>query len=294
MSGRRLPILSDAALDTAAHTRTSPNYVRRSHYAVALASSAILCILSLHALSSYAPLNIPTGSHDELLQKPELTTSSVGEGASWNSVAAALGGFSTSFVHSPALNISWLARPAGFGTRIPEDVGLTGVIEGIEDYAAKEYHDVQDVQRDTRGCNVDARALMHANPAYSAFNATTPSNNHTLPVRRIALIQRGECSFVIKLLNAQALNFDAVIVYNDAQHAADAQRSPSPISHTVPSDEAELISMWSPLREAGRIQIPSVFVAHKSGNTIAELARLAKAEGNKLTIVLEPEEVPRL
>lgn len=302
---------------------TSPRTITRQAYTLALLGSALLCLTSIHALSSYAPPHFGA-SHDELFYSPGLSNQArqaSAAGPSWNSLASALGGFTTSFVHAPALNVSWLARPAGFGPHITADLnydnatdtaGIAGVVESIATYALRDNLSREPGQSDSdtakRGCNIDAKALIHAHqqqwahlPVADVDEVTTAKKGTT---SRIALIQRGECSFVIKLLNAQALGFDAAIVYNDALHA----KSPSPGAalepiprapasadyDDAPSDEDELISMWSPLREAARVRIPSVFISHASGNTIENLLRLAQADNREFTLVLEPEDGPHV
>lgn len=137
----------------------------------------------------------------------------------WNSLVNALGGFSTSFVHSPQLNVSWIARPAGFGPRIVDSRGLQGRLEGIEKYASISVaHDIDEARR---GCSISLERryleLVHRQQHGSAWrHEGGPADDDGV---RIALVQRGGCPFVTKLLNAQALNYTAVIVYNDPAHA---------------------------------------------------------------------------
>lgn len=77
-----------------------------------------------------------------------------------------------------------------------------------------------------------------------------PNVSYVDPKKWIALIQRtpnGNCSFDVKVLNAQKAGFSAVIIYN--------------------SDSDNLIKMSSSGKYS--IKIPSVFVGHSTGLEIS-------------------------
>lgn len=281
-------------------------------YLASLVGSFLLCGLCIHGLSGYSP----PSHHDELIRLPSpslsrsgsssgapshstistLDMNSVLAGRSWNSLANALGGFSTSFIHAPSLNASWISRPAGFGPRIVKDAGLRGTLHTWADYTGGR------VERDTnnKACDVESRSFASPSPA--------PTHNSSVP--RIVLIERGDCPFITKLLHAQAANASAVIVYNDATHASGSQRqlddddkegragSRDIFDRT---EEDELISMWSPTREAHQLHIPSVFVSYHTGQTLLHLASLSASSSHEgkgslkaFEIVMEAEEPPHL
>lgn len=252
---------------------------RRIHpltYLISLVSAGILCILAVNQASSY----LQPPEHSELLRiansgnltsdaaRPE---SYITAATNWNSLANALGGFSTSFVHSPQLNVSWIGRPAGFGPRIAGRAGLEGRLDSISKFSTHSAT-VPDSDSARKGCQVDLEKMV------------------TNIVPRIALIERGGCPFIVKLINAQALQFQAAIIYNDPLHASHAG---GPFSSEY-AEEDELISMWSPSREASKLTIPSVFVAYNTGRTLENLQNIAKAHEEEFRIVLEAEEPPHL
>lgn len=267
-------------------------------YAFALLSAGILLVLSIAALEGYTPpVHLPN-HHDELFSSKHAdqhhghsqlvsdappgqnTGKSNQVSTSWNNIASVLGGFSTTYVTSPQLNTSWIARPAGFGGRITDGQGLVGKLE---------YMKLSDEASSTKkGSNIDRTGCQTGQPI-----ASHPKGKSGLP--RVALIKRGECQFITKLLNAQAQGFDAAIVYNDYDHArrANPDRDDDHLGFGG-SDEDELISMWSPSRQSAFLHIPSVFVSYLTGKT---LETLLAVEGDNLEdaiVILEPEDSPHL
>ena len=63
------------------------------------------------------------------------------------------------------------------------------------------------------------------------------------------MIRRGNCDFFKKVLNAQAVGAAAVVVYGS-------------------TESEELITMAAELDEVGTIDIPSVYVTKKTGETL--------------------------
>lgn len=270
-------------------------------YLTSLITALVVCLFLVTELAGYAP---PTHRHDELAAIPDegVATSGIQVGSpasafvvgqNWNSIANALGGFSTSFVHSPELNVSWIARPAGFGPRI-------GGYGGDDDEADR------GDRRKRAGVSGTLHSMIrHARPEVSDDNASGDSARRgchvdlDTPVRRarhqganIALIQRGDCPFISKLLNAQALKYDAAIVYNDELHSRPARHGSS--GEGEYTEEEELLSMWSPGAEARLLTIPSVFVGYSSGMALQNLITLAANHDDTFTVELEPEAPPHL
>lgn len=254
------------------HSPRRQGRISLTAYLSALSLSLVLCLLSIHALSSYAPPQL-SGQQEEQFQqlhRKAATSSqamSQAVGTSWNNLANALGGFGTSFVHAPELNISWTARPSGFGGRVVDEGGLRGQLTAIGDMASGEGGDV--IAR--RGCGV----------LRSPENTQQPW---------IAFVERGTCPFAFKIQAAQQVNASAVIVYNDASHASAGQHSGP---YGMQEDDG-LISMYAPMREAGKIHIPSVFVSYNTGKTLESLLAAAASESRGLVVVLEAEEPPHM
>lgn len=234
---------------------------------------------------------------------------------SWKSIANILGGFSTSFLTSPELNVSWVSRPAGFGPHVTDRRGYLGQLVRISGPP----HD----ENNMKGCNVNLTAILldkqeveaeaEAEPEIAmqrdiqqnkddddASRSATgnpsgmrsddeiqPAKDQPLP--RFALVERGECPFIVKILNAQAAGFDGVVVYNDEAHRGRQQGENNGFG-----DQDELISMWSPSREAGRITIPSVFVGYATGKTLLELLQASESRSEPFRIVMEAEDPPHL
>ena len=270
-------------------------------YAFALLSAAILCMLSIAALEGYGPPAHLPGRHDELFSryKPrdhrqqqgghsQLLDISSRESrkrtpervsASWNSIASVIGGFSTTYIASPQLNTSWIARPAGFGARIEGEalVGKLGYLHLPEDEDHKKLSKIS-ASIDRTGCRVFPGAPL------------PPKDG----MPRIALIERGDCPFLTKLLNAQAQGFDAAIIFNDYEHYKQKRPLRGDQDFDRHSGEDELISMWSPTREAALLHIPSVFVAHLTGKTLETLLAVESDSLNDAIIIMEPEETPHL
>lgn len=271
-------------------------------YVFAVVGGFVMLVLSIAALQGYSPPAHLPEHHDELFsvehadhhrvdgdsQLMQGGATQVEKGGrnqvstSWNNIASVLGGFSTTYVTSPQLNTSWIARPAGFGARITGGQGLVGKLEFMKMPKSVEVTEAPSTV-DRTGCHT-------AQPIYSPPNSDKPG----LP--RVALIQRGDCQFLTKLLNAQAQGFDAAIVYNDYEHSRrqreDRGGEASPSSDD--RDEDELISMWSPSRESAYLRIPSVFVSYRTGKI---LETLLAVEGDNLQdaiVILEPEDTPHL
>ena len=262
---------------------------RRIHpvlYLIALSTAtAALCLLSLGGFAN----QLPYPSHDELLSysesgslQPDPADSVASMPVSaldWNSLPNALGGFSTCYVHSPQLNVSWLSRPAAFGARITSQAGLQGRLESIARHpAVSSGNDAPDIDTDKakKGCQVDLSQRLS-----SSYKDGGES--------RIALIERGDCPFLTKLLNAQALGYQAAIMYNIPTHTLNPAR-PS----TDDDEENALISMWAPSREASRLRIPSVFVGYNTGRTLENLMHIAEKHEEEFQLVLESEVPPRM
>ena len=279
--------------------RQSQRRIHPAMYLVALVSAVLFCLVSVHGLSHYPSRS----SHDELLVRSSndrlglsqlqdnshasasgySSTSYTTSATSWTSLANALGGFSTSFVHSPQLNVSWISRPAGFGPHITGQAGLGGKLETIaHSINVNTTTTIIDAEKAKKGCDI------------SQFTTRLPSIHSQATEQqrecRIALVERGDCPFIVKLLNAQSLNYEAVIIYNDPAHAT---HPGGPFSGDY-SEEDELISMWSPSREASKLHIPSVFVAYNTGRTLENLINIAKNHGEEFRIDLRAEEPPRL
>lgn len=282
---------SDVEATGAGQQHTRAPRIHPALYAFAVISAAILFILSAAALEGYRPNAHFPGRHDELLVSPSGDHAGLGRcqqdksaapchsgkepkhvSASWNNIASVLGGFSTTYVTSPQLNTSWVARPGGLGARV-EGQGLVGKME----YMKASRDEGEDPSIDRTGCRPDA--------------ALAPPKEG-LP--RIALIQRGECQFLTKLLNAQLQDFDAAIVYNDYEHSR--RQSPPGDDHDFDGhrDEDELISMWSPAREAALLRIPSVFVSYRTGKILETLIAVEHDSGSDAIVIIEPEDTPHL
>jgi hypothetical protein len=184
-----------------------------------------LYLIAVLLLSTGSPTSAAAIQHDATTQDASPSSSGFGDpgagiGAAtgrilapthWNGLANALGGFSTSFIHSPQLNVSWISRPAGFGPRISEANGLKGVLESIERYAPAG----TTPQKAVKGCQIDLEKRFYE----LETQASAGKKDKDETPLRIALVERGDCPFVTKLLNAQALSYSAVIVYNDEAHA---------------------------------------------------------------------------
>jgi hypothetical protein len=164
-------------------------------------------------------------------------------------------------VYSPELNVSWTARPAGFGPRILGKEAFEGQLLSIAQFS----HDVE-ASVAIKGCHVDLNKVLDRHPGRSSS---------------IALIERGDCPFISKIVNAQALHFDAVIIYNDRGTFGQV-------------DDDELLSMWSPSREARLLSIPSVFVGRAAGKTLETLANSAAERKESFIVDIQPEEPPHL
>jgi hypothetical protein len=208
------------------------------------------------------------------------TNSGMQVSASWNNIANVLGGFSTTYVTSPQLNASWVARPAGFGPRIIDGEGLLGRLDYMKAASQTGGETDASIVIDRTGC-------LPVPPRYAPGNSTAA---------RIALIQRGGCQFITKLLHAQAQGFDGVIVFNDYEHARrtrpDFERDG--LEEEEHSDEDELISMWSPTREAAFLHIPSVFVSYLTGKTLETLLAVESDNKDAALVIMEPEDAPHL
>lgn len=289
-------------------------------YVFSVISAVILLSLAVAALSGYAPPSAPhlPSKHDELLQWPgdqrvqtdsdsnahmiahdgkqgkreryaRRSTSHDIVNASWNSIASAFGGFSSAYITSPQLNASWIARPAGFGPRVVGEIGL----EGILAYMQTKSKDDSKIGRqlstsDRTGCASGLRAFEE--PTVNLDDGGKPH----IRLPRVALIERGGCPFVTMILNAQAQDFDAAIVYNDYAHSVRPRNGlEGDVMHDY-TDEDELISMWSPLREAAYVHIPSVFVSYSTGNMLQGLLAVEHDDKQEAIIILEPESPPHL
>ena len=266
----RRPVVSFSALDddddrqNARHPRLHP-----ALFLAGLLGSLICGGFLLSELAGYAPPEIHAPSnHDELLSRSMRRPTHLDYGRpglfrprTWNSIASALGGFSMTSVYSPELNVSWTARPAGFGPRILGKEAFEGQLLSIAQFS-------QDVEPSVaiKGCHVDLDKILDRNPGRSSS---------------IALIERGDCPFISKIVNAQALHFDAVIIYNDRGTFGQV-------------DDDELLSMWSPSREARLLSIPSVFVGRAAGKTLETLANSAAERKESFIVDIQPEEPPHL
>lgn len=267
-------------------------------YVFALVSAAILCLLSIAALEGYGPPAHLPGRHDELFARKAMGDRQQRSGhsqldihhpsshievprqkrvsASWNNIASVLGGFSTTYIASPQLNTSWIARPAGFGARI-EGEALVGKLGYL--HLPKENIGSKDAPIiDRTGCRLFPGAPL------------PPKDG----MPRIALVERGECQFLTKLLNAQAQGFDAVIVYNDYAHYKQKRLEGGDEETGRQSGDDELISMWSPSREAALLHIPSVFVSYLTGKTLETLLAVENDNRSDAIIIMDPEETPHL
>lgn len=248
------------------HARRRPR-VHPVLYAAALISSLICGGVFVAGLASYAPA--AHTHHDELIYHPypsmhDLPVRSSGliRSRNWNSIANALGGFSVTSVYSPELNVSWTARPAGFGPRILGDDALEGRLYSIAHFS----DGTESGEAAYKGCRTDASKALVRKRARST---------------NIALIERGACPFISKILNAQALHFDAVIIYNDRGTFGQV-------------DDDELLNMWSPSRDARLLSVPSVFVGRAAGKTMETLANAAMEREESFIVDIQPEEPPHL
>lgn len=250
---------------------------------------------------------------------------------SWTSIVNILGGFTTSFITSPELNVSWVTRPAGFGPHIfdPEgylgelvriggagdgarstkgcDLNLTEVLLDRKDAVEqqqqhRQVHDITHAGGPPSSTSSDDRAGRHSTGGASEgggrgdspANETRPSRPPQTPAK-FAMVERGECPFIIKILNAQAAGFDGVVVYNDEAHSRNnGHRQGSPSPENGFGDQDELVSMWSPSREASRVKIPSVFVGHATGKTLLELLQASESRREAFMLVIEAEDPPHL
>ena len=265
------PTISSSAFDD--DTTRQPSRRPRIHpalYCACLLSTLICGVFLVSELAGYAPpsAHLPT-HHDELFYRPanpqnsalESGHSGVFRPRTWNSIANALGGFSVTSVYSPELNVSWTARPAGFGPRILGDRALEGDLHSIGQYSQD-----ADPLEAVKGCRVDVSKAV-----------TRKANGSS----NVALVERGECPFITKIINAQALHFDAVIIYNDRGTFGQV-------------DDDELLNMWSPSRDARLLSIPSVFVGRAAGKTMETLANAATAREGSFVVAIQPEEPPHL
>lgn len=279
----------------AGHLRNRAPRIHPALYAFALLSAAILCMLSIAALEGYGPPSRLPGRHDELLSFKQSDRQHIGhsqldesahkvhpEGspkrvsASWNNIANVLGGFSTTYISSPQLNASWIARPAGFGGRI-EGQPLIGKLSFMQMHQ-EDKHIRESLSIDRTGCQIRPGSPL------------PPKGG--LP--RIALIERGECQFLTKLLNAQAQGYDAAIVYNDYVHHRQQRAPRLDDGLDGRNGESELISMWSPSREAAFLHIPSVFVSYLTGKTLETLLAVESDSETDAIVIMEPEDTPHL
>lgn len=86
-------------------------------------------------------------------------------------------------------------------------------------------------------------------PEYNSELETSSRSTKELCAGAIMMIRRGNCDFFKKVLNAQAVGAAAVVVYGS-------------------TESEELITMAAELDEVGTIDIPSVYVTKKTGETL--------------------------
>lgn len=261
------PVISRSAFDESPLQPRRPR-IHPALFAIALVGSFLSGGFLVNELASYAPAVAGHHHHDELLYHPlphtpafPLRRSGMIRSRNWNSITSALGGFSTTSIYSPELNVSWTARPAGFGPRILGEEALEGHLWSIEHFSKS-----VDAEAAYKGCSIDRSKAMV---------------NRTGAAANIALIERGDCPFITKILNAQALRFDAVVIYNDRGSYGSA-------------DDDELLNMWSPTRDTRLLTVPSVFVGRAAGKTMETLANAAQERENAFIVDIQPEEPPHL
>ncbi len=130
--------------------------------------------------------------------------------------------------------------PASFGPSFPFDMDPTLIVP-VESFDGGDYDNgAEDLDLADRGCD-------------EIVNVDEIDGN-------IALIERGACSFVTKVRNAQDAGAAGVIIHNNSRNGTDETGSPE-----------DLVTMGLPEGDTGSdITIPSAFVRQSTGATLFE------------------------
>jgi hypothetical protein len=126
--------------------------------------------------------------------------------------------------------------PALFGGALPEAPGIEGVLV----FPIAETMDSSD--SGVLGCT------SYHLPQVHMVDPDTAHNAHPMELKRIAMVERGGCTFVEKAMNAQAAGADALIVFNNGE----------PIAFMGASDEAT----------AQEVTIPVVEITTSAGHAL--------------------------